>query len=85
VIVRTAPDPRFVRDGSDLWWTQQVEVVDAVLGTEIDVPSLDGPITVNIPPGTQPDSQLRLRGKGLPAFGAHDRGDLYLRIDVEVP
>ncbi|UCH50228.1 MAG: molecular chaperone DnaJ [Betaproteobacteria bacterium] len=85
VVVRTVPDPRFVRDGADLWRSQQVNVVDAVLGTEIDVPSLDGPISVKIPSGTQPDSQLRLRGKGLPRFGARGRGDLYLRIDVKVP
>jgi molecular chaperone DnaJ len=56
-----------------------------VLGTEISVPTLDGPLTVKVAPGTQPDTQLRLRGKGLPRFGGRGRGDLYLRLAVSVP
>jgi molecular chaperone DnaJ len=62
-----------------------VPVVDAVLGTELAVPTLDGPTTVTIPPGTQPDTVLRLHGKGLPEFGGRSRGDLYLRVHVHVP
>ena len=85
VVVRTAPDARFERDGADLWHAQDIDVADAALGTELKVPTLDGSITVKIPPGTQPDARLRLRGKGLPRFGARGRGDLYLRVSVRIP
>lgn len=85
VIVRAAPDPRFERQGADLWRLQEIGAADAVLGTELKVPTLDGAIAVKVPPGTQPDSQLRLRGKGLPRFGARGRGDLYVRLAVRLP
>lgn len=85
VAVSTTSDPRFVRDGPDLWRTEELCVADAVLGTRREVPTLDGPAEVSIPPGTQPESILRLRGKGLPHFGGAKRGDLYLRLRVVVP
>lgn len=84
VVVRTA-DPRFERSGTDLYRDETVDVVDAVLGTTVTVPTLEAPTTVTIPPGTQPDEVLRLRGKGLPEFGGGRRGDLYLRIRVRLP
>ena len=85
VVVRAAADPRFQRDGADLWRLQEISAADAVLGAEIRVPTLEGAISVKVPPGTQPDAQLRLRGKGLPRFGARGRGDLYLRLAVRLP
>jgi molecular chaperone DnaJ len=85
IIVRAAPDERFARDGADLWRVQEIAVADAVLGAEIPVPTLDGAISVKVPAGTQPDSQLRLRGKGLPRFGGRGRGDLYVRLAVRLP
>jgi len=85
VIVRAAPDPRFERQGADLWRLQEIGAADAVLGAEIKVPTLDGSISVKVPPGTQPDWRLRLRGKGLPRFGARGRGDLYVRLAVRLP
>ena len=85
VIVRTADDPRFERHGSDLYRVETIDVVDAVLGTSIDVPTLDGQVSVKAPAGTQPDSLLRLREKGLPRFGDGARGDLYVRLQVHVP
>lgn len=85
VVVRTAPDPRFARDGADLWRTDSIPVADAVLGASLEVPALDGHATVTVPPGTQPDAVLRLRGKGLPEFGGKRRGDLYVRLQVQIP
>lgn len=85
VVVRTAPDPRFERRGADLWRRETVEVPDAVLGAELDVPTLDGHVRTSIPSGTQPGTVLRLRGKGLPEFGTGRRGDLFLTIAVHVP
>lgn len=85
VIVRTEPDPRFERHGANLWRRHPLEVVDAVLGCKIKAPTLDGELEVDVPAGTQPDSVLRLAGKGLPHFGSAERGDLFLRMDVHVP
>lgn len=85
VVVRTAPDRRFQRRGADLWRTETLGVADAALGTRLEVPTLDGPVTVKVPPGTQPEEVLRVRGKGLPTFGGDRRGNLYVRIQVHVP
>ncbi len=85
VIVASAPDARFVRSGADLWRTETIGVADAALGTKLKVPTLDGTAEVTVPPGTQPGEVLRLRGKGLPLFGARGRGDLDLRIEVKIP
>jgi molecular chaperone DnaJ len=85
VVVRSARDPRFERVGADLWRRENISVVDAVLGSKIKVPTLDGEVEVTIPAGTQPDEVLRLRGKGLPEFKGHGRGDLNLRILVQIP
>jgi molecular chaperone DnaJ len=60
-------------------------VPDAVLGTSLDVPTLDGPVSVTVPAGTQPETVLRLRGKGLPQFESQRHGDLYLLLQVRVP
>ena len=85
VIVRSAYDSRFERLGADLWRTEVIEIADAVLGTQIEVPSLDKTIKVKIPPGTQADEVLRLRGKGLHYFKGTSRGDLKLRIQIHIP
>lgn len=85
VVVHTAADPRFERQGSDLYRVETIEVVDAVLGSNIDVPTLDGPVSVKVPAGTQPDSVLRLRGKGVPRFGGGGRGDLFIQLQIHVP
>lgn len=85
VVVRSAPDPRFERDGADLWRAEEISVADAVLGTKLKVPTLNHPAEVTIPPGTQPDAVLRIRSKGLPIFGSKQYGNLYLRILVHIP
>ena len=85
VVVRTRPDPRFERKGIDLWREEVLNVPDAVLGTTRQVPTLENSVSVSIPPGVQPQSVLRLKGKGLPDFGHLVRGDLYLKLQVQVP
>jgi molecular chaperone DnaJ len=85
VVVRSAPDQRFERRGADLWHDEMIPVVEAILGTDLEVPTLDTPATVTVPPGTQPDTVLRLRSKGLPEFGGGRRGDLYLRLRIHIP
>lgn len=85
VMVRSAQDGRFTRAGADLWREETLSIPDAVLGTTLSVPTLEADASVTVPPGTQPDSVLRLRGKGLPRYGEKGRGDLYLRVKVHVP
>jgi molecular chaperone DnaJ len=85
VHVRSKPDARFERHGADLWRHELLEIPDAVLGTKLTVPTLDGQVEVKIPAGSQPDEVLRLKGKGLPVFGAPMRGDLKIRLQVRIP
>lgn len=85
VVVRARHDPRFERSGADLLRDEVITLPDAVLGTRLDVPTLDGSASVLIPPGTQPGTVLRLKGKGLPEFGSDRYGELYLRVTVQIP
>lgn len=85
VVVRTLPDPRFERVGADLWRTERISVPEAVLGTTRQVPTLDHPVNVTIAPGTQPDTVLRLAGKGLPQWGGRRHGDCFVRLQLAVP
>jgi len=85
VIVQTELDKRFQRAGADLWRTATINIVDAVLGTQIDIPALDKNIKLNVPAGTQHDEILRLRGKGLPRLDDAGRGDLKVRMQINIP
>lgn len=85
VVVRSKQDPRFERAGPDLLRQETISLTDAVLGNKLQVPTLDGSVSVTIPPGTQPGTVLRLQGKGLPEFGSRHYGELYLRLEVHIP
>lgn len=85
VVIRSEADPRFERHGADLWHMGSIGVADAVLGTILKVPTLDGIADVTVPPGTQPDCVLRLSDKGLPNFRSRGHGSLYVRLTVHVP
>ena len=85
VVVRSQHDARFERHGADLWRREIIEVADAVLGTELSVPTLSGQVEVKVPAGSQPDEVLRLKGKGLPVFGAPMRGDMNIRLQIRIP
>jgi molecular chaperone DnaJ len=85
VVIHVRPHPLFSRDGSDLECEVPISLVQAALGTEIEVPTLEGRVGMRIPEGTQPGKVLRLRGKGLPGLRSGERGDQYVRIFVEVP
>ncbi len=75
----------FEREGPDLHCEVPIPFVHAALGTEVEVPTLEGKVKMRIPEGTQPGKILRLRGKGLPSLGGNGRGDQLVRIFVEVP
>lgn len=85
ISIHSLADQRFQRDGADLWRTAPLTIPEAVLGAQCEVPTLGAPALVRIPPGTQPDAVLRLRGKGLPKFGGRGHGDLLIRVQLRVP
>lgn len=85
VVLHVKPHPFFRREGNDLHCTVPVNIAQAALGAEIEVPTLEGPEKVKIPEGTQPGAQFRLRHKGVPDVNGAGRGDLWVHIDVRVP
>ena len=84
VTVHVAPHPLFGRRGNDLLLRLPVTFSEAALGASVKVPTLDGPVTMRVPPGTTPGKTLRVRGKGMPK-AAGGVGDLMVTVDVVVP
>jgi molecular chaperone DnaJ len=85
VLLRVREDPRFVRDGEDLVTVVDVSAPRAALGTVTEVPTLDGPVELEIPAGTQPHEALVVRGAGMPMLRGRRRGDLRVVVNVVVP
>ena len=85
VRVKVNEDPELLRDGEDLIHHMRVSFVDATLGAEVDVPTLEGPRTVRLDAGTQPGATLTLRGDGMPRLRRRGRGDLKVVVDVMIP
>jgi len=85
VVLTVRDHPLFERHGGDILCEVPITFVQAALGDEIEVPSLEGPIKVKIPPGTQSGKILRLRGRGIPSLDGAGRGDELVRVLVEVP
>lgn len=81
--VKVTPDPRFVREGDTIYVTKRVGFTQAALGDEVEVDTVDGSVSMKIPPGTQSGDELRLRGKGV-AHG-RGRGDQIVIIQVVTP
>jgi molecular chaperone DnaJ len=85
VVISIKAHPLFDRDGMDLHCDVPVPFVQAALGAEIEVPTLEGKVTLRVPEGTQSGTVMRLRGKGLPSLRSTARGEQLVRIFVEVP
>ena len=85
VFLQVKPHEMFSRDGDDLLCEVPVSFIQATLGTEIEVPTLQGKATVKIPAGTQPGALLRLKGRGVKNLQGYGQGDLHVRVQVEVP
>ncbi len=83
--IRLRPHRIFRVKGHDLVAELPVVDYEAVLGAEIRVPTLDGPVKLTVPPGTQNGTRLRLRGKGLPIQGKQAKGDLYFNVNIVIP
>ncbi len=85
VRVRVLPHPKFKRDGADVFYDENISIIDASLGKETLVPTLDGSEKIKIEEGTQPNTIVKLKGKGLPYQNSRGRGDQYVRLVVNVP
>jgi DnaJ-class molecular chaperone len=83
--IRVRPHAFFERKGSDLSLALPVTLPELVLGASIEVPTPDGSVTMKVPPQSASGRVLRVRGKGAPKLGGSERGDLYVRLVVELP
>jgi len=83
--ISVAPSPRFVRNGNDLEANVTISPVQAVLGTVVEFETLEGKEEIEIAPGTQAGSVIRMRGKGVPIMSGRGRGDLVIAVVVESP
>jgi molecular chaperone DnaJ len=85
VVIQVEPHPIFVRDHLDIICDVPVSFVQAALGAEIDVPTLDGKVKMKIPPGTQSGKVFRMKGKGIKDIQGYQQGDQHVRVTVETP
>jgi curved DNA-binding protein len=86
LVVRVEKDPRFTRKGDQLHTKASVDLITAVLGGEVRVPTPTGDVLLKIPAGSQPGQTFRLKGKGMPNLKSKNRhGDLFAELDVEIP
>ena len=86
VVIEEQEHPDFKREGNNLYYTKIISVIDAMLGTEVDIPCLDGNYRIKIDAGTQSGTVVRLRNKGLPSVNGYGgTGDMYVKIAVWIP
>lgn len=86
IFLKVKPDPNFRREGPEIYSEATVSYVDAILGASVKVPVVDGDVTIKVPPGTQPEQVMRLKGNGAPVLGdANKRGDHYVTMKIEIP
>lgn len=85
LVISVRPHPQFERKGDDLYEDVPVPLVEALLGGEVEVPTLRGKLALKIPPETQNGRVFRLAGQGMPKLGKADHGDLFARVKVVLP
>lgn len=85
VVIDEEDHPELIREGNDLIYNLFISIPDAILGTHVEVPTVDNNVKIKIEPGTQPGKILRLRGKGLPEVNGYGRGDLLVNVNVWIP
>ncbi len=86
LVITIAPDARFKLEKDDLYTRVNVDLYTAILGGEVEVPTLSGNVVLTIPAGSQPDQSFRLKERGLPNLrNKKKRGDLYARLDISLP
>lgn len=85
IFITVKRHPNFERDDSDIHYKTLITFSQASLGAEIEVPTIDGKTILKVPAGTQPNSVLKMKGKGLPRLRGSGKGDEYVHIDIETP
>lgn len=85
IVISVTPDKTFQREGSDIIVEKEISFAQAATGGEVDVNAIDGSLKIRIPAGTQPETLIRLRGKGVPHVRGSGRGDEYVRVKIRVP
>ena len=85
VCLAVKPHPSIKRDGLDLYTESHIHVAQAILGCEIEVETLDGKQKVSVEAGTQPGSQVRIKGAGVPKLGSNAKGDFIVVLLVDIP
>lgn len=85
VRIRVKPHDKFKRDGADIFYDQNISMIDATLGKKLIVPTLEETEKIEAEAGSQPNTIIKLKGKGLPHQGSRGRGDQYIRLVVNIP
>lgn len=86
VVIDELPHKDFKREGSNLYYTKVISVPQAIMGADVEIPTLDGaPQKLSIPAGTQSGTMMKIRGKGLPDVRGYGKGDLYVQVMVWIP
>lgn len=85
VVIEEAEHEHFMREGNNLFFEQHISIIDAAMGTQVDVPTLDGKARIKVEAGTQSGKVLRLKGKGVPDINGYGKGDLLVSIQVWTP
>mgnify|MGYP001562938810 FL=1 len=85
IVLSVSPDKIYQREGQNLFVNIDIDYPQAVLGTTIEVPTIDGPVTLKVPAGTQPDTTIRLKGRGVKDTRGGTAGDEYVRIKIKIP
>lgn len=85
IVVEVRVDKQYKREGNDLIVDQEITYTQAALGAVVEVPTIDGPLSIRIQPGTQPGTLIRLHGKGVPHVRGNGRGDQYVRVQLTIP
>ena len=85
VVFEEEEHPELIRDEDDLLYNLFISFPEAALGTSVEIPTIESNVKIKITPGTQAGKVLRLRGKGLPAYGSYGRGDILVKVNVWVP
>lgn len=85
IVTQVSPHPKFKRRGYDIITEHEITFAQATLGTVAEIETVEGPVKIRIPAGTQPGTQIRLRGKGIRRVSGHGQGDHYVIIRIKVP
>merc|ERR1719343_719043 len=86
IAVKVQPSEEFQREGFDIYTESPITIFEAMLGTTVVVRTIDGNAEIKVPAGTQPETRMRIRGRGVPKLGKQgERGDHYITVKIDVP